>query len=67
MKTPVRAASLGALLMALPPTAWAPTPKQLFATVVTNTGAPVTDLQPAEFDVRENSVKLTVSDRRRPR
>jgi hypothetical protein len=36
--------------------AWTQTNKQIFVTVVTNGGLPVTDLQPADFDVRESGL-----------
>jgi Mg-chelatase subunit ChlD len=55
MKT-LTSAVLVAAVLTLPRPAAGQAPKQLFATVITTAGAAVTDLQPAEFDVRENNL-----------
>lgn len=48
--------SLVITVLISPSPALAQTPKQVFVTVVTIAGTPVTDLQPADFDVREGNL-----------
>jgi hypothetical protein len=55
MKTSLSALLIAAVL-ALPSSAAGQTPKLVYVTVVSATGAPVTDVQPGEFDVREGNL-----------
>jgi hypothetical protein len=41
--------------------AWAQTPKHVFVTITTATGAPVTDIQPAEFELREGRLPRKIT------
>ena len=61
MKTRACVATVVAALFAAPALAAAQIPKQVFVTVTTGWGAPVLDLMPEDFGIREGSLTRKVT------